>query len=510
MSFFGIDNNDLENEKRKYLEGNLEDDSDIPVYTWGTERYDGLTDVLQEGGDDLNDETFGGAGPVGAPDTLRSSETTADAIFAGKDYDFSQSAFFADDAPTKPLALEPRQNAFDRDPLLDSRPQLNCKSITRDSFIVYNFFPFTARQSQTLLDSRWDDRSVSSMLPRANGTVRSGTPSQHTQVQQVQQQLPSSSSARFSPFRAGEILHYESPLISHALPRQQPQGSFSSPQPGVARTLEEVEAEMRALTQRSRENVAIPRPTSYQQQQQQQQTQQHQLQQLQQLQQRNTPPPRLHPHSQSPRFHQQQQQVLLQQQQQLQQQLQQQQLQQLREQQLQEQQQLQELQELQDYHEQLQMEELEMRLRAQQLYQAQQQARAALHQRQASAGPTLTETQVAEQLLRRRQQQQSPAPFINDQLEAPFQQSMQYLPQDIQIQQRLLAEAAQLELLQQLKGNPNQVDQESLRAEAMRKIMEAERMEDKRRRRQAKVAHMVSLDPLPEYQRLMFASVKVQ
>ena len=495
MSFFGIDNNDLENGKRKYLEGTLDDDSDIPVYTWGTERYDGLGEVLQEGGDDLNDETFGGADPVGVSNSLCSLEATADAISSGKDFDFSQSAFFVDDAPAKPSALEPRQSAFDRDPLLDSRSQLTSKCITCGSFIFYNFFSFTARPSQTSLDSRWDDRSVSSMLPRANGTVRSVTPGQHTQVQQVQQQLPPSSSARFSPFRAAESLHYESPHISHALPRQQPQGSFTSPQPGVARTLEEVEAEMRALAQRSRENIAIPRPTPYQQQ---QQTQQNQLQQLQQLQQRNTPPPRLHPHSQSPRFHQQQQQVLLQQQQQLQQQLQQQQLQQLREQQ-----QLQELQELQDYREQLQMEELERRLRAQQLYQVQQQqqqqARAALHQRQTSTGPTLTEVQAVEQLLRRRQQQQSPAPFINDQLEAPFQQNMQYLPQDIQAQQRLLAEAAQLELLQQLKGTPNQIDQESLRAEAMRKIMEAERMEDKRRRRQAKVAHMVSLDSLPEY-----------
>jgi len=328
------------------------------------------------------------------------------------------------------------------------------------------------------------------MLPRGNGTGRSGTPGlQHPHVQQVQQQLPPSSSAKFSPFRATETLHYESPHIAHALPQPQAQASFTSPQPGVARTLEEVEAEMRALTQRGRENVAIPRPATYQQQQQ-------QLQQLQQLQQRNTPPPRMHPHSQSPRFHQQQQQVLLQQQQQLQQQRQQQQLQQLREQQ--------ELQELQEYQDQLQMEELERQLRAQQLYQAQQQqqARTALHQRQASIGPTLAEIQVAEQLLRRRQQQRSPASFINDQLEVPFQQSMQYLPQDVQIQQKLLAEAAQLELLQQLKGTPNQIDQENLRAEAMRKIMEAERMEDKRRRRQAKVAHMVSLICFPNIQRL--------
>lgn len=71
MSHFGIDNSDLENEKRKYLEGTLDDDSDIPVYTWGSERYGDLADVLQEGGDDLNDETFGETGPVGAPDPFR-------------------------------------------------------------------------------------------------------------------------------------------------------------------------------------------------------------------------------------------------------------------------------------------------------------------------------------------------------------------------------------------------------------------------------------------------------
>lgn len=442
MSFFGIDNNDLENEKRKYLEGTFGDGSEIPVYTWGTEGYDGLGDALHEGGDDLNDETFGHAGPI------------------GKDFDFSQSAFFVDDVPAKSPAPELRQNAFDRDPLLVSRPQA------------------TSRPSQVSLGSRWDDRSVSSMLPRANGTGRSGTPGHHPQVQQVQQQRPLSSSAKFSPFGAQETLHYESPHIPHALSQQQIQGSYSGPQPGVARTLEEVEAEMRALAQRSRENIAIPRPVPYPQQ---QPSPQPQVQ-LQQLQQRNTPPPRMHPQSQSPRFHQQQQQVLLQQQQQIQQlQQQQQQLQQLREQQ--------QLQEIQEYREQLRMEELERRLRAQHLYQAQQQqARATIHQRQASAGPTVAEIHAAEQIIRRRQQ--SPASFANDQLEVPFQQSMQYLPQDVQVQQRLLAEAAQLELLQQLKGTPAQIDSEGLRAEAMRKIMEAERMEDKRRRRQAKVAHM--------------------
>ena len=428
-------------------------------------------------------------------------------FFAGKDFDFASQTFFAGDAPAKSPAPEQRQHAFGRDPLLESRLHPTGECAARPSLVFYKLFfsPPAARPSQSTLESRWDDRSVSSMLPRANGIGRSGTPGQHTHAQQVQQQLPPSSSARFSPFGAPETSHYESPHISHALPQQQTQNAIIMPQPGVARTLEEVEAEMRAMANRSRENVATPRPAAYQPQ---QQTPQHQLQQLQQLQQRNTPPPRMHPHSQSPRFHQQQQQALLQQQQQLQQQLQQhQQLQQLIEQQ-----QLQELQELQEYREQLQMEELERRLRAQQLYQAQQQqqARVTLHQRQPSAGPTPAEIEAAAQLLRRRQQR-SPASFVNDQLEAPFQQSMQYLPQDIQVQQRLLAEAAQLELLQQLKGTPTQIDQEGLRAEAMRKIMEAERMEDKRRRRQAKVAHMVGPNLLPECLTIeMFSSVQVQ
>lgn len=247
----------------------------------------------------------------------------------------------------------------------------------------------------------------------------------------------------------------------------------------MARTVEEVEAEMRAAyAQQSRGSstapISVPRGM-YQQTAQQQQ---------QQVQQRSTPPPRMHPHAQSPRFHQQQQQQALLQQHQIQQQLQHHQLQQ----QAREQQQLLELQE------QLRMEELERQLRAQKLYQLSQvQTRGGgiPHQRQTN-GPTLNEVQAAEQLLRRRQQQRSPAAFLDSPaVEAPFQQNLQYLPQDIQMQQRLLAEAAQIEFLNQLKGSPNPLEQEALRAEAMRKIMEAERMEDKRRRKQAKLAHMV-------------------
>lgn len=68
MSFFGFEQlSDLENEKRRFLEGGHTGalPEDVAVYTWGEDSYDGLGDALQEGGDDLNDETFGLSGPVG-------------------------------------------------------------------------------------------------------------------------------------------------------------------------------------------------------------------------------------------------------------------------------------------------------------------------------------------------------------------------------------------------------------------------------------------------------------
>ena len=68
MSFFGFDQpNNLEDEKRKFLEGGIAgaQQENVGVYTWGEESYDGLGDALQERGDELNDETFGGTGAVG-------------------------------------------------------------------------------------------------------------------------------------------------------------------------------------------------------------------------------------------------------------------------------------------------------------------------------------------------------------------------------------------------------------------------------------------------------------
>ena len=65
MSFFGLGQNDLEKEKQKFLDGGLQESEDVAVYTWGEDSYDGLGDALHEGGDELNDETFGGTGAVG-------------------------------------------------------------------------------------------------------------------------------------------------------------------------------------------------------------------------------------------------------------------------------------------------------------------------------------------------------------------------------------------------------------------------------------------------------------
>ena len=143
---------------------------------------------------------------------------------------------------------------------------------------------------------------------------------------------------------------------------------------------------------------------------------------------------------------------------------------------------------------------------------------------QAAAAAGRMSPSVIAELQQRRYGHHSPANNYSAQqqqqqlVDAPFQQSMQHLPREIQMQQRLLAEMAQAEFLRlNLSGSPaghhvshgstggnaplyttSDIDeererehQETLRAEAMRKIMEAERMEEKRRRKLEKIRHMV-------------------
>lgn len=64
------------------------------------------------------------------------------------------------------------------------------------------------------------------------------------------------------------------------------------------------------------------------------------------------------------------------------------------------------------------------------------------------------------------------------------------MPQNIQLQQRLLSEMAQVEFMRDVQAS-SQAEQDALQAEAMRRIMETERMEEKRKRKAAKIAHMV-------------------
>ena len=70
MSFFGFETSSLEEERRRFHESGSRggQQEGVAVYTWGEESYDGLGDALQEGGDELNDETFGGSGQVGEHD----------------------------------------------------------------------------------------------------------------------------------------------------------------------------------------------------------------------------------------------------------------------------------------------------------------------------------------------------------------------------------------------------------------------------------------------------------
>ncbi|GJJ11363.1 hypothetical protein Clacol_005595 [Clathrus columnatus] len=77
MSFFGFEANTdaLQKEKERFLQHGLEEEK-LAVFNWGESDYDGLGEVLQEGGDELNDETFGDSGPVGKDFDFTKTELT--------------------------------------------------------------------------------------------------------------------------------------------------------------------------------------------------------------------------------------------------------------------------------------------------------------------------------------------------------------------------------------------------------------------------------------------------
>ena len=344
----------------------------------------------------------------------------------------------------------------------------------------------------TSLESIWDDTSSFSMLSSTNGAAR-GTD---------QQRVPSAMSRATFPSHAladhriqDQQLRTQSQTPVHATPPM----SHGITQTG-ARTLQEIEAEMRLAAQqaRQRQELELRQQVQFQrereirmvEQEQQERLRLQQLQQQQeqlrlgqhqhQLQQQSTPPPRMvhhaqaqFPRTQSPRLHHQHQQQILM---------------------LQQEQERQQQERLKELQERLRMEELERQLRAQQLSQIQRQPSV-----QARRQASYADLQVLQQ-----RRTQSPAyrgvspgelPLVN-------QQNAQVLPQSIQLQQRLLSEMAQAEFMRDMQGI-SQVEQETLRAEAMRKIMETERMEEKRRRKALKIAHMVSVIRTHAAQRLL-------
>lgn len=367
------------------------------------------------------------------------------------------------------------------------------------------------------LESLWQDHSAFSVFPRANGVTRA-----------VDQ-----SRASLSPG--------PSQLQSHRYPalavNSAPLGSANTNGQGIqaknrARTLQEIETEMllnaqiqrekerqererEELLQQELEQQRLNRQHQYQllRQQQQQQQQQEQLllqqqersreqerlreqellrqrmlyqqqeqlqrqrllQQQRELQQQPTPPPRMMPTSQSPRFPEQQRQLLL--------------LQQYEEQQ----------RRLQ-LEEQLRREDLERQMLAMNLERGRVDSPLYNGRRlQRSTSAEMQESQFLQQAYERqlqlqqhqhrRQSSRSPA-ISSSQHTAPFPQERH----DALMQQRLLAElVAHGELPANFHGI-SKADQEALRVEAMRKIVEAEKMEEKRRRKAAKIAHMVRTD----------------
>ncbi|KAI6016762.1 topoisomerase II-associated protein PAT1 [Pisolithus marmoratus] len=436
MSFFGFATGSLEEEKKKFLEGGLQESEDLAVYTWGDDSYDGLGDALVEGGDELNDETFGGIGEV------------------GKDFDFTQQALPGAIGGKDGQRIVAQEPARQQTPLQD-HSQLASKS--------------AERVASPPGISIWDDKSLFSMLPlsRTNG---SSHPTDH-------QRLPSSSSKTTLP----------SPALADHLPRPISRGITQT----GARTLQEIEAEMRLAAQQARQRQELELRQQLQlqrerelrlaeqeqqerllvQQLQQQQQQELQLrlgqQQQHSFQQQPTPPPRMvhhaHPQlprTQSPRFHHQHQQQILM---------------------LQQEQERQQQERLKELQERLRMEEIERQLRAQSISHIQRQPSV-----QARRQASYADLQALQQ-----RRTHSPTHLGGNAADMPSMnhQNTQYLPQNIQLQQRLLSEMAQAEFMRDVQGI-SQVEQEALRAEAMRKIMETERMEEKRRRKAAKIAHM--------------------
>ncbi|PFH46874.1 hypothetical protein AMATHDRAFT_153566 [Amanita thiersii Skay4041] len=435
MSAIDLQERDIEKMKQSFLlrssAGPVED---VPVFTWGEESYDGLGDALQEGGDELNDETFG----------------IMEAV--GKDFDFSSNILPNFDRPLNEKSASSAVQKHTLQEVTSREGPLNP--------VAEGSLPSFAPSNYQVNDSIWDNKSAFSVLPRVNGGPG---------------HIPEPQTSLAASHVDSSFLNLQSPSYL------EPSGSSRM---GV-RTVEEIEAEMRTAAEQSRvrqqerilqqqmqqeheerqrlsQERELQRQRLYQLEQQQLQQHQLHLQRLAQYQQyQRTPPPRMLPPSQSPRFLDQQRQLLLLQQ-----------------------------QRVRELQEQLQLEEMERQLLARASMQQQHHQSpvpAGLNDRQPS-GSSLGDTYVVHQ--QRQQSSQSPTNGSQRYSTAIQDGLVYHNSQNIQLQQRLLSELAQAEFIRNLQGTIAQPDQEALRVEAMRKILEAEKMEEKRRRKAAKIAHM--------------------
>ncbi|THH10733.1 hypothetical protein EW145_g1128 [Phellinidium pouzarii] len=242
MSFFRLSNNPLDVGRQNDHAGGLREEEDIAVYNWGEEDYDGLGNTLQEGRDDLNDETFGGGEPV------------------GKDFDFAESALPALERPSKSTT-----SSKHAEPAKHSQP---------------------ARPTHNSRESVWDDKSPFSVL-RTSSSIgrRSGSAVGHHSTPSTSGTRPAAQNVFRQQTQSPVLAQQVRAMPPHTqLPQshRQEEGMINYGAPGM-RSLAEVEAEMRAASQKARE-MQIQEQLFLQQQEQQQQ--------------QHTKPPRLH--SQSP------------------------------------------------------------------------------------------------------------------------------------------------------------------------------------------------------------------
>ncbi|KAG8928248.1 hypothetical protein FRC02_007187 [Tulasnella sp. 418] len=416
MSFFGFETT-LDRDNKNTI------DEDLAVYTWGEESYDGLGDALEEGGDELNDETFGGTGAV------------------GKDFDFAGHII------SKELPLKSQQL---------HQPAAPSNGTTG----------FPRPENVTPLDVY---AQPSNLQPISLESLWSGSGA--NQAQQIpatdQWQRPSHQAHKSTGSKSGFSPFDEPTLAQHVASTSQPR----------IRTLQEIEAEMRASAVQNRTpQTSFQQPvTTYAPPLENTQQFQHQFQQP-------IPPPMVHPTLDEHQFA---------------------------------------------------MQQLERRMRAhqvsaepQQHYRSQSpglafppsvqhvhgeqfhQPQARRHIQQAPmdyAAQQMNQTRIVQQQQQEHLQQQmhlrqmmNQAPFQHSLAGLAAQASGQY-PAGLPIEDDFIVDP-RLGL-----GDPNALrssvvlDQEQRNAvmgEAMRKIMEAEQMEEKRRRRAQKMARMARYNDL--------------